>query len=110
MIDGLVKAIFVYDDYIKIFLTFDDTPITLPASEEFENMANSSDIGSSVSPKKEHAIRRVLFFFGGDSKETEPPPQAEVRSGEATASERSERILPRSRVRIAVNSKILTAF
>ena len=65
LIDGLVKAIFVYDDYIKIFLTFGDTPITLPASEEFENMANSSDIGSSVSPKKEHAIRRVLFFFWG---------------------------------------------
>ncbi len=71
LIDGLVKAIFVYDDYIKIFLTFDDTPITLPASEEFENMANSSDIGSSVSPKKEHATRRVLFcrFL----KESEPP-------------------------------------
>ena len=50
LIDGLVKGIFVYDDHIKVFLTFDDTPITLPASEEIENMANRSGIQSSVSP------------------------------------------------------------
>ena len=52
LIDGLVKAIFVYDDYIKLILTFDDKPINIPASDEIENMANSSDIQSSVSPKK----------------------------------------------------------
>ena len=66
LIDGLVKAIFVYDDYIKIFLTFDDTPITLPASEEFENMANSSDIGSSVSPNvpnPNYFVNRNWFGF-----------------------------------------------
>ena len=62
LIDGLVKAIFVYDDYIKIFLTFDDTPITLPASEEIENMANSSDIKSSVSPKKHPNLFGCFFI------------------------------------------------
>ncbi|MBP3699216.1 MAG: hypothetical protein J6J01_07035 [Oscillospiraceae bacterium] len=50
LIDGLVKAIFVYDDYIKLILTFDDKPINIPTSDEIENMANSSDIQSNVSP------------------------------------------------------------
>ena len=62
LIDGLVKAIFVYDDYIKVFLTFDDKPIDIPTTEEIENMANSSDIASSASPKKE-AHRTMCFFF-----------------------------------------------
>ena len=94
LIDGLVKAIFIYDDYIKIFLTFDDTPITLPASEEFENMANSSDIGSSVSPKKDRSNAVAPIFFCGPT-ESEPPPQAVVRGGEAASKRACERILPR---------------
>lgn len=52
LIDGLVKAIFAYDDYIKVLLTFDDSPITIPTSDEIEYMANSSDIQSSGAPKK----------------------------------------------------------
>ena len=52
LIDGLVKAIFVYDNYIKLILTFDDTPITIPTSDEIEYMASSSDIQSSTSPQK----------------------------------------------------------
>ena len=64
LIDGLVKAIFVYDDYIKLILTFDDKPINIPTSDEIENMANSSDIQSNVSPKKEqeHKSAPVLFL------------------------------------------------
>ena len=50
--DGLVKAIFVYDEHIKLILTFDDKPINIPTSDEIENMANSSDIQSSASPKQ----------------------------------------------------------
>ena len=52
LIDGLVKAIFVYDDYIKLILTFDDKPINIPTFDEIEYMANSSDIQSSASPTK----------------------------------------------------------
>ena len=63
LIDGLVKAIFVYDDYIKLILTFDDKPINIPTSDEIENMANSSDIQSSASPKKEHTPFGVCSFF-----------------------------------------------
>ena len=37
LIDGLVKAIIVYDDHFEVFLTFDDTPITIPTSEEIES-------------------------------------------------------------------------
>ena len=62
MIDGLVKAIFVYDDYIKLILTFDDKPINIPTSDEIEYMANSSDIQSNVSPTKERGSFVILFF------------------------------------------------
>ena len=63
LIDGLVKAIFVYDDYIKVILTFDDNPINIPTTEEIEYMANSSDIQSSTSPKKENLHIRAGFLF-----------------------------------------------
>jgi hypothetical protein len=61
LIDGLVKAIFVYDDYIKVILTFDDKPINIPTNEEIEYMANSSDIQSSTSPKRKP--RQSAWFF-----------------------------------------------
>ncbi len=61
LIDGLVKAIIVYDDHFKVFLTFDDTPITIPTSEEIESMKNSSDIASVTPPKRK--IRICGFFF-----------------------------------------------
>ena len=64
LIDGLVKAIFVYDDYIKVILTFDDNPINIPTSEEIEYMANSSDIQSSTSPKRKQTLIECLFSFG----------------------------------------------
>ena len=62
LIDGLVKAIFVYDDYIKVFLTFDDKPIDIPTTEEIENMANSSDIASSASPINKSALQQQCAF------------------------------------------------
>ena len=61
LIDGLVKAIFVYDDYIKLILTFDDKPINIPTSDEIENMANSSDIQSNVSPANKKPANRQVF-------------------------------------------------
>ena len=62
LIDGLVKAIFIYDNYIKVLLTFDDSPITIPTTDEIEYMANSSDIQSSASPENNTLRWRVLFF------------------------------------------------
>ena len=63
MIDGLVKAIFVYDDYIKLILTFDDKPINIPTSDEIEYMVNSSDIQSSASPTKKQIVYGLLFLL-----------------------------------------------
>ena len=60
LIDGLVKAIIVYDDHFEVFLTFDDSPITIPTSEEIESMKNSSDIASVTSPSQ--ALRKKCFF------------------------------------------------
>ena len=62
LIDGLVKAIFVYDDYIKLILTFDDKPINIPTSDEIEYMANSSDIQSNVSPRTTSNCLGVVFL------------------------------------------------
>ena len=50
LIAKLVKAIFAYDDYVKLILSFNDKPINIPTSDEIEYMANNSDILSSVSP------------------------------------------------------------
>ena len=70
LIDGLVKAIFVYDDYIKLILTFDDKPINIPTSDEIENMANSSNIQSNVSPKKKTSeLCSDVFFLSKPTKE-----------------------------------------
>lgn len=68
LIDGLVKAIFVYDDHIKLILTFDDKPIDIPTTEEIEYMANSSDIQSPVSPNviKEQIFNICSFIFISD--------------------------------------------
>ena len=63
LIDGLVKAIFVYDDYIKLILTFDDKPINIPTNEEIEYIANSSDIQSSASPKKQNTKMCSVFLL-----------------------------------------------
>ncbi|MBD9207991.1 MAG: hypothetical protein EGQ30_01245, partial [Clostridiales bacterium] len=62
LIDGLVKAIIVYDDRFEVFFTFDDTPITIPTSEEIESMKNSSDI-ASVTPPKRKAAEKAAFLF-----------------------------------------------
>ena len=72
LIDGLVKAIFVYDDYIKLILTFDDKPINIPTSDEIENMANSSDIQSNVSPKQKKSDLSDFFCFSYSSPNLNP--------------------------------------
>ena len=50
LIDGMVKAILLYDDRIVVYLTFKDEPLTIPTADELRDMENSSDIGAAVSP------------------------------------------------------------
>lgn len=72
LIDGLVKAIIVYDDHFEVFLTFDDSPITIPTSEEIESMKNSSDIASVTSPTRKRRTTVRLFPFGDPFRRNEP--------------------------------------
>ncbi len=72
LIDGLVKAIFVYDDYIKVLLTFDDSPITIPTSDEIEYMSNSSDIQSFASPKQKPSLVDGFLFCVTPRAEVNP--------------------------------------
>ena len=62
LIDGLVKAIIVYDDYIKVVLTYDGSPITIPTSDEIEYMEHSLDIPSLASQKTKKRVLCSLFF------------------------------------------------
>lgn len=63
--DGLVKAIFVYDHHIKLILTFDDTLMNIPTTDEIEYMANSSDISSFTSPNKSQTNTDVFMYAVG---------------------------------------------
>ena len=50
LIDGMVKAILLYDDRIVVYLSFKDEPLTIPTIDELRDMENSSDIGAAASP------------------------------------------------------------
>ena len=51
LIDGLIKAIIVYDDQFALFLTYYDEPITIPTNEEIDEMKASSPVEALSSPK-----------------------------------------------------------
>lgn len=64
LIDGLVKAIYLYDDKLVFYLTYTDDPVTIPTAEELETMENSSDVSALSSPKnKNHPKGWFLFFL-----------------------------------------------
>ena len=44
LIDSLVKCIIFYDDKLVITFNFKNEPVTVPASEEFDEIEKSSDI------------------------------------------------------------------
>lgn len=50
LIDGLVKAIYLYDDKLVFYLTYTDAPVTIPTAEELNTMENSSDVSALSSP------------------------------------------------------------
>ena len=50
LIDGMVKAILLYNDRIVVYLTFKDEPLTIPTADELRDMENSLDIDAAVSP------------------------------------------------------------
>ena len=52
LIDTLIKSIIVYDDRFEIFVTYQDEPITVPTTEEIDEMKASSPVEALTSPKK----------------------------------------------------------
>ena len=62
LIDGLVKAIYLYDDKLVFYLTYTDDPVTIPTAEELEEMEHSSDFSALSSPKTKPHLS-VWFFF-----------------------------------------------
>lgn len=63
LIDGLVKAIYLYDDKLVFYLTYTDDPVTIPTAEELEAMEHSSDVNALSSPKKKSHTIGVGFLF-----------------------------------------------
>ena len=51
LIDGLIKAIIVYDDRFEVYLTYYDEAITIPTIEEIDEMKASSPVNTVPSPK-----------------------------------------------------------
>ena len=62
LIDGLVKAIYLYDDKLVFYLTYTDDPVTIPTAEELEEMEHSSDFSALSSPKRKPHLS-VWFSF-----------------------------------------------
>ena len=68
LIDGLVKAIYLYDDKLVFYLTYTDDPVTIPTAEELEAMEHSSDVNALSSPKKTPPNRGGFSFAVRESK------------------------------------------
>ena len=62
LIDGLIKAIIVYDDRFEVYLTYYDEAITIPTIEELDEMKASSPVNTVPSPKKKDIRKDVLLF------------------------------------------------
>ncbi|MDD7675097.1 MAG: hypothetical protein PUJ09_00540 [Eubacteriales bacterium] len=63
LIDGLVQAIFVYDNYIKLILTFDDRPISHPKITENHIRCmfdKYRDMDMSIPANRERLIDRLV--------------------------------------------------
>ena len=50
LIDGLVKAIYLYDDKPVFYLSYTDDSAAIPTAEELDTMENSSDVSALSSP------------------------------------------------------------
>ncbi len=69
LIDGFIKAIFVYDDRFEVYTTYSDESFSIPTAEELDRMASSSPVGALASPKKEaDAFASASFFVLRESK------------------------------------------
>ena len=62
LIDGLVKAIYLYDDRLIFYLTYTDDPVTIPTAEELEAMEHSSDVNVLSSPKIKTTQKGGFYF------------------------------------------------
>ena len=70
LIDGLIKAIIVYDDRFEVYLTYYDEAITIPTIEEIDEMKASSPVNTVPSPKTPIPlwVSEFLHVVEGDSK------------------------------------------
>ena len=68
LIDGMVKAIFLYDDRLEFYLSYQDEPISVPTTEELDAMQSSSTVNAAGSPKNNTTQMGGVIFCRRESK------------------------------------------
>ncbi len=63
LIDGFIKAIFVYDDRFEVFTTYSDESFSIPTQEELDRMTSSSPVDALASPENQDIHSDVLIFY-----------------------------------------------
>ena len=63
MIDSLVKCVLLYDDKLVITLNYKNEPITVPTTDELDEVEKNSDTEAFASPAQERTTIVVFFSF-----------------------------------------------
>ena len=63
LIDGLVKCVLLYDDKLIITFNYKNENITVPTTDELDEVEKISDTEAFASPTTESTTYVVLFFF-----------------------------------------------
>ena len=63
LIDGLVKCVLLYDDKLVITLNYKNEPITVPTTDELDEVEKISDTEAFASPPTESRTEVLLFSF-----------------------------------------------
>ncbi len=66
LIDGFIKAVFVYDNRFEVFTTYSDESFSIPTQEELDRMTSSSPVDALASPKRvccrTEVLQQTLFL------------------------------------------------
>ena len=75
MIDSLVKFVILYDDKLVITLNYKNEPITVPTTDELDEVEKISDTEAFALPVKriKHSTRGAFSFFAPCARGTHTP-------------------------------------
>ena len=62
LIDSLIKCVLLYNDKLVITFDYKNEPVTVPTSEEFDEIEKGSDTEALASPTTESRTEVLLFL------------------------------------------------